>query len=30
MEGMESLEKCPVDLKMVSPADAKKAMEQLL
>jgi hypothetical protein len=30
MEGMEDLEKCPVDLKMVSPADAKKAMERFL
>jgi nucleotide-binding universal stress UspA family protein len=30
MEGMENAEKCPVDLKMVSPADAKKAMERFL
>jgi len=30
MEGMQEVEKCPVDFKMVSPADAKKAMERFL
>ena len=30
MEGMQDIEKCPVDLKLVSPADAKKAMERFL
>ena len=30
MEGMQDAEKCPVDLKLVSPADAKKAMERFL
>jgi hypothetical protein len=30
MEGMQDVEKCPVDLKLVSPADAKKAMERFL
>ena len=30
MEGMQDAEKCPIDLKLVSPADAKKAMERFL
>ena len=30
MEGMQDVDKCPVDLKLVSPADAKKAMERFL